>query len=155
LTPVILSTGQNAQIVLMSYMVLLNIGILTVAAWKRWNLLNTLGFICTWLLFSGWFGRYYTTAAFWPTFVFLHLFFLIYALLPFVYYFVHTSQDRLTGSLLTSLNTLVAFGYAFGMVRAYTSLPMVSVVALAYASLFFGMASFLYRRHPENLEPFI
>jgi len=32
---------------------------------------------------------------------------------------------------------------------------MVSVVALAYASLFFGMASFLYRRHPENLEPFI
>ena len=155
LTPIILSTGQNAQIVLMSYMVLLNIGILTIAAWKRWNLLNTLGFLCTWLLFSGWFGSHYTAAAFWPTFVFLHLFFLIYALVPFVYYFVHTSRERLTGSLLTSLNTLVAFGFAFGMVRAYTSLPMVSVVALAYASLFFGMASFLYRRHPENLEPFI
>lgn len=155
LTPVILGTGQNSQVVLMSYMALLNGGILTIAAWKRWNVLNTLGFICTWLLFAGWFVRHYTTELFWGTFVFLHLFFLIYALVPFVYYFMHTSRERLTGLTLISLNTLVAFGYAFGMVRAYTSLPAVSVVALAYAGLFFGMASFLYRYHPENLEPLI
>jgi uncharacterized membrane protein len=155
LTPVILSTGQSAQMILMSYMVLLNGGILTIAAWKRWKILNTLGFICTWLLFAGWFANHYTAAAFWSTLVFLHLFFLIYAFVPFVYYFVHASSEHLTGSLLTSLNTLVAFSYAFGMVWAYTSLPAVSVVALAYAGLFFGMASFLYRRHPENLEPFI
>src|SRR5207302_7359592 len=36
LTPVILSTGQGAQVVLMSYMVLLNAGILAIAAYKRW-----------------------------------------------------------------------------------------------------------------------
>jgi len=87
--------------------------------------------------------------------VFLHLFFLIYTLVPLLYYFVHASRERLTGIALTSLNTLLGFGYAFGMVRAYTSLPAVSVVTLAYAGLFFGMASFLSRRHPENFEPFI
>jgi uncharacterized membrane protein len=156
LTPVILSTGQDAQVVLMSYMALLNGGILTLAAWKRWPLLNTLGFLCTWLLFTGWFESHYTAAAFWRTMVFLHLFFLMYAFVPFVYYFVHASGERLTGLGLSSLNTLVAFGYAFGMIRAYyTSLPAISVVTLLYASLFFGMANFLSRRHPENLEPFV
>ena len=155
LTPIILSTGQSAQIMLMSYMALLNGGILAIAAWKRWPLLNSLGFACTWLLFTGWFVSHYTDHAFWRTMVFLHLFFLIYALAPFLYYFVHESHERFTGLALTSLNTLVTFSYAFGMVRAYTSLPVVSVVTLAYASLFFGMASFLYRRHPANLAPFI
>jgi uncharacterized membrane protein len=107
------------------------------------------------MLFTGWFVDSYTVAIFWRTLVFLHLFFLIYAFVPFLYYFVHASGAQRTGSLLTSLNTLVTFGYAYGMVRTYASLPAVSLVALAYASLFFGMASYLYRRHPENLEPFI
>jgi len=155
LTPVILSTGQNAQLVLMSYMVVLNGGILTIAVWKRWPILNTLGFICTWLLFTGWFVNYYTVAAFWRTIVFLHLFFLIYAFVPFFSYFVHASREHLTGLLLPSINTLVTFGYAYGMVRTYASLPAVSIVALAYASLFFSMASLLHRRHPENLEPLL
>jgi uncharacterized membrane protein len=154
MTPVILSTGQNAQIMLMSYMTLLNAGILAIAAWKRWPLLNALGCGCTWLLFTGWFVRHYTEQAFWPTMVFLHIFFLIYALVPFLYYFVHESRAHLPGLTLTSLNTLVTFSYAFGMVRSYTSLPVVSVLTLAYAGIFFGMASFLYRRHPENLAPF-
>jgi uncharacterized membrane protein len=139
----------------MSYMVLLNGGILSIAAQKRWQILNTLGFLCTWMLFTGWFVDYYTVATFWRTLVFLHLFFLIYTFVPFLYYFVHASSAQLTGALLTSLNTLVTFAYAYGMVRTYASLPAVSLVALAYASLFFGMASYLYRRYPENLEPFI
>src|SRR5215467_7965215 len=43
LTPIMLSTGQSAPFVLMSYMVVLNGGILTIAVWKRWKVLNTLG----------------------------------------------------------------------------------------------------------------
>jgi len=152
LTPIILSTGQRAQFVLMSYMVVLNGGILTIAVWKRWMILNTLGFICTWLLFTRWFVNYYTVATFWPTLVFLHLFFLLYAFVPFFSCLVH-SRAPWTSLLLASLNTLVTFVYAYGMVRTYASLPAVGIVALAYAGLFFGMASFLHRRHPAHLEP--
>src|SRR5262249_4069259 len=89
---------------------------------------------------------------FWPTLVFLHLFFLLYTFVPFFYYFVH-SREPWTGLLLTSLNTLVTLCYAYGMVRTYASLPAVGIVALAYAGLFFGMASFLHRRHAAHLEP--
>src|SRR5215471_8859578 len=90
LTPIMLSTGQSAQFVLMSYMVVLNGGILTIAVWKRWRIVHTLGFICTWLLFTRWFVNYYTVAVFWRTLVFLHLFFLIYAFVPFFYCLVHS-----------------------------------------------------------------
>lgn len=155
LTPVILSTGQAAQVALMSYMVLLNGGILTLAAWKRWQLLNRLGFLCTWVLFSGWFVSSYTTEAFWRTMVFLQIFFVIYTIVPFLYYFVHTSQERVAGIALTSLNTVIAFGYTYEMVRGYTTLPAASVATLAYAGLFLGLASFLVRRQPDNLEPFV
>jgi uncharacterized membrane protein len=155
LTPVILSTGQSVQLVLMSYMVVFNGGILSIAVWKRWQILNTLGFICTWLLFTRWFVNYYTVAVFWPTLVFLHLFFLIYAFVPFFTYCVHASREHLPSLLLAGLNTLVAFVYAYGMVRTYASLPAVSIVALAYAGLFFGMASFLHRSPPGNLEPLL
>ncbi|MGE3536636.1 MAG: DUF2339 domain-containing protein [Candidatus Tectimicrobiota bacterium] len=154
-TPVILSSGQAAQVTLMSYMVLLNGGILTLAAWKRWPLLNRLGFLCTWVLFSGWFVTSYTTAAFWRTLIFTQIFFLIYAWVPFLYYFVHTSKVPLSGLSLTGLNTVLAFGYTYLMIRDYTVLPLASVATLAYAGLFFGMATLLARRHPENVEPFV
>jgi len=152
LMPIMLSLEQSAQFVLMSYMVVLNGGILTLAVWKRWQILHALGFICTWLLFTRWFVNYYTVATFWPTLVFLHLFFLLYAFVPFFYCLVH-SRAPWTSLLLACLNTLVTFGYAYGMVRTYASRPAVGIVALAYSGLFLSMASFLRRRHPANLEP--
>src|SRR5262245_57778261 len=131
LTPIILSTGQRAQFVLMAYMVVLNGGILTIAVWKRWKILNTLGFLCTWLLFTRWFVNSYTVAVFWRTLVFLHLFFLIFTFIPFFSSVVRASREPLPGVLLAGLNTLVTFAYAYGMVRTYASLPAVSIVALA------------------------
>jgi uncharacterized membrane protein len=155
LTPVILSTGQDQQVVLMAYMAMLNGGILAIATRKRWSLLNTLGFILTWLLFAGWYASYYSDARFWVTTFFLHLFFLIYAFVPFVYYFVQASHERLAALTITVLNAFIAFGFSFAMIRAHTALMAVSIVTLAYASLFLGMANFLHRRYRENLEPFV
>jgi uncharacterized membrane protein len=155
LTPVVLSTGQDQQVVLMSYMAMLNGGILAIATRKRWALLNALGFALTWLLFAAWYARYYSDARFWVTTFFLNLFFLIYAFVPFMYYFRHASHERLTGLSLTVLNAFIAFGFSFAMIRAHTSLQAVSVVALAYAGLFLGMANFLHQRYSENLEPFV
>jgi uncharacterized membrane protein len=155
LTPVILSTGQDNQVALMSYMVLLNAGILAIAACKRWRLLNTLGFLLTWLLFTGWFFRHYGLEKFWPTLFFLHVFFLCYVFVPFVYYFLHQSRARLTGLTMSCLNTFVTFAFAFGMVQEYASLRLVSLVTLSYAGLFLGMATLVYRRQQATLEPFI
>jgi uncharacterized membrane protein len=155
LTPVVLSTGQGQQVVLMSYMAMLNGGILAIATRKRWSSLNTLGFVLTWLLFAAWYANHYSDTRFWVTTFFLNLFFLIYALIPFVYYFVQASHERLTGLSLTVCNAFIAFGFSFAMIQAHTSLLAVSIVTLAYAGLFLGLATFLHQRLRENLEPFV
>ncbi len=155
LTPVILSTGVDNQVALMSYMVILNCGILAIAFFKRWALLNHLGLISTWLLFTAWYSEYYAMDKFWPTVVFLNIFFLIYATAPFVYYFVRERAEELTGFALTIPNSFVALVFAYATIGDYYSRPAVSVVTIAYTAVFAVMASYLYRKYSENLEPFI
>jgi uncharacterized membrane protein len=139
----------------MSYMTLLNMGILAIAAFKRWALLNYLGFGFTWLLFSGWYVSFYSAEKFWRTTFFLNLFFLIHAFVPFMYYFVRERQERMTGLAIISPNAFIAFGFSFLMVRGYTTLPFVSIVTLAYAGIFLWMANYLYQRERENRDPLV
>ena len=155
LTPVILSTGTDNQVALMGYMAILNGGILAIAGFKQWHLLNYLGLTFTWLLFSAWFVRHYADPKFWTTTVFLNLFFLIHAVVPFAFYFVRKTRQRVTGFGITIPNAFIAFGYSFVMVRTRFSLEMVSVVSIAYAAVFMGMATYLYRRNRENVDAFI
>ncbi len=155
LTPVVLSTGTDNQIALMGYMGILNGGILAIAAFKQWRLLNYLGLTFTWLLFSAWYVRHYEDPKFWTTTVFLNLFFLIHAVVPFAYYFVKKSRQQVTGFGITIPNSFVAFGFSFAMIRSQYSLEMVSVVSIAYAALFLGMATYLRRRNADNVSAFI
>jgi uncharacterized membrane protein len=155
LTPVILSTGQDQQIVLMIYMTMLNGGILAIATQKQWRLLNTLGFALTWLMFAGWYARYYQETKFWPTTIFLNVFFLIYTFVPVAYYFLRQRQTHTVGFAITGLNTFVAFSFSFVMIKHYTSLPAVSLVSLAYAGLFLWLAHVLYQRQQAAPGPFV
>ncbi|MGB2987083.1 MAG: DUF2339 domain-containing protein, partial [Phycisphaerae bacterium] len=155
LTPVVLSTGTDNQIALMAYMAILNGGILSIAAFKQWHLLNYLGLTFTWMLFSAWYVRHYADPKFWTTTVFLNLFFLTYAVVPFAYYFVRKGQQQVTGFGITIPNAFIAFGFSFVTIRGYSSLQWVSVVSVAYAAVFLGMATYLHRRNRENLDAFI
>jgi hypothetical protein len=103
------------------------------ATQKQWRLLNTLGFVLTWLLFAGWYVSHYNDAKFWPTTIFLNLFFLIYTFIPFAYYFLRQGRQYTMGLTITVLNTFVAFAFSYTMIQRHTSLPAVSLVSLAYA----------------------
>ena len=63
LTPLLLSTGRDEQVVLMTYLIVLAAGFLIVAAVKRWDALPLIALGATVLLFAGWFDEYYTGAA--------------------------------------------------------------------------------------------
>lgn len=155
LTPILLSTGEKNQMVLMSYMTILNCGILAIAFFKKWDLLNYLGSAFTWILFSGWYMADYTDDKFWQTTMFLNIFFLIHNSAPFVYYFVKEHRKPISGFAITMPNAFISFGYSFVMIRSHFSVNYVSIVTLAYAAIFFWMASFLYRRNRESLESFV
>ncbi|MEI7836479.1 MAG: DUF2339 domain-containing protein, partial [Planctomycetota bacterium] len=60
-TPYLLRSGQNAQVFLLSYLLVVNAAFLAVAIWKRWDALAPVLALGTIFLFAGWFGRYYDT----------------------------------------------------------------------------------------------
>ena len=53
--PFMVSTGQGNYVVLFIYIAILNIGILGIAYFKKWNLLTLLSFLFTTLLFFSWY----------------------------------------------------------------------------------------------------
>ncbi|MGB8355827.1 MAG: DUF2339 domain-containing protein, partial [Chthoniobacteraceae bacterium] len=59
LTPVLLSTGQDAPLALFGYIALLDIGLLAVALRQRWNSLPVLGAIGTVLMQIGWVAEFF------------------------------------------------------------------------------------------------
>lgn len=55
--PFMVSTGEGNYVVLFSYILILNAGILAIAYFKKWNLVNILAFVFTILLYGGWLSQ--------------------------------------------------------------------------------------------------
>ncbi|MBC9249018.1 hypothetical protein A9179_01890 [Pseudomonas alcaligenes] len=76
--PILTSTGSGNHVALFSYFILLNGGILAIAWFKAWRLLNLVGFFGTFGIGFAWGLRSYTPELLWSTEPFLILFFLMY-----------------------------------------------------------------------------
>ena len=76
--PILTSTGAGNHVALFSYFALLNAGILAIAWFKAWRLLNLIGFVGTFGIGFAWGMRSYTSELLWSTEPFLILYFLMY-----------------------------------------------------------------------------
>lgn len=135
-TPILLSTGIDHQIALMSYMGLLNGGILSIAFVRQWYLLNRLGLFCTWLLFGGWHFEHYVPEKFLSTMIFLNLFFVAYAVVPFAGYLRRRMPQQVDQLGLILANAFVAFGFSYAIVSELYGQAWMGIVALAYAAVY-------------------
>lgn len=153
LTPVLLSTGQDNVIGLMGYLAVLNAGVLAVAFRRNWLPLFKLGFAATYLLYAIWHLFHYHPEKFWPAFLFLHLFFLIYAAVPFACELNQLDSSEPRPRHLAVTNCLVAFAFAYVLIRSRFPTEWSALVALVYATLFLAQATvFLHRERAD--QPF-
>lgn len=155
LTPVMLSTGQDNYIFLMTYMTILNLGLLSVAFYKKWDILNTLGFVATYLIYTGWFFSHYNQSKFWPAILFVTLYYLIYSIIPFAYQFLREKRDDIKGFLIITPNSFLAFAFSYFMIRERFSLEWVSIITILYAVVFLLMASYLYKKDLYKQDAFV
>ena len=81
-TPVLLSTGQNHEIVLFSYICLLDLAMLAMVRAKPWRRLLVGSFTGTAILYGGWFFSYYTRDQRAVTTLFTLIFAAIFATIP-------------------------------------------------------------------------
>ncbi|MDR3792807.1 MAG: DUF2339 domain-containing protein [Terracidiphilus sp.] len=81
-TPLLVSTGQNHQIALFSYLLLMDLAVLVLVALKPWSRLLFVTFAGSQLFLMAWWFEYYSDAQALRTAFFAGSFFLLFALAP-------------------------------------------------------------------------
>ena len=145
LAPVLTSTGSGSHVALFGYYALLNLGIVAIAWFRAWRVLNLTGFVFTFVIAAAWGQRYYRPEYFASTEPFLVLSFLFYVAVAVL--FAHRHPPRLRGyvdgTLVFGL-PLVCFALQWPLVRdiefgrAWTALGM--------GAVYLVLARWLWRR---------
>ena len=120
-TPALLSTGQNREWQLFSYVLLLDIATVLLIALKPWRRLLLLSFGGTLALYIAWYATYYTRAQISVTLAFATLFFATFAIAPLIAYQMReTSGERfaIIPHAISFLNAIVYFLEVYAMMDA-------------------------------------
>jgi uncharacterized membrane protein len=142
LTPVLLSTGQNRELELFSYVVLLDAATLALVIFKPWRRLLVLSFAGTLLLYIGWYASYYTRGQLRLTLGFATLFFAIFAIAPLVGRGRESEANVFAAvpHLIALVNAVVYF------IEVYAMLEEVDRTASAWFALALAVAYILLSR---------
>jgi uncharacterized membrane protein len=81
-TPLMVSTGENHEVTLFGYLLVLNLATLALVALRPWSRLLFGAFTGTVLFYLGWWSVFFSEAQFARTAFFLTIFFLLFALAP-------------------------------------------------------------------------
>ena len=108
-TPALVSTGENHEVVLFSYVVLLDVFSLVLLKYKPWRRLLIGSFVGTLIMYVGWNSSFYSSEQFGTTFLFVTLFMLIFAGAPLI-------TDTRQGYSPGGTQTLVALAFANAVV---------------------------------------
>jgi uncharacterized membrane protein len=151
LAPVLASTGGGSHVMLFSYYVVLNAGVLGIAFFKAWRPLNVLGFVFTFGIGAAWGAKFYLPELFASTEPFLVLFFLQYLAIAILFALRQAPQlKHYVDSTIVFGTPLVAFGLQTRLVKDIEFGAAWSAVAAA--ALYLVLAGTLYRRHTETLR---
>ena len=93
LTPIVVSTGKDQQVILFTYLLILGAGMLFIAARRDWRYLAPVAFVLTQAYFWGWYGTFYRSEVLERTVFFATLFFALYAAAPVIRAARHGSLD--------------------------------------------------------------
>jgi uncharacterized membrane protein len=136
-TPLLLSTGQNRELALFAYVVLLDVSTLLLIVFKPWRPLLLLSYAGTLLLYIGWYFSFYDRSQIGLTLVFATLFFAIFAIAPLL-----ARQPETESPLFASLPPLLVFVNA--VVYFLQSYAMVQEVDKAYMAWFALVLAAIY-----------
>jgi uncharacterized membrane protein len=84
ITPILVSTGENHEVALFTYLTILGAGVLGIAWVRAWKSLPPAQFLATLVYFWGWYSDFYRADELGITVVFATVFFVLFAALPLV-----------------------------------------------------------------------
>ncbi len=151
LTPVMLSTGENRRDILFAYLLLLDVGVLAVAFFRRWLWLDVLAFLGTTALFTGWYDKFYTAPQMCGTLAWLAGFYAVFLVLPFVYHLRRREAAPWPRFVMALANAVFAFTGAWMMLHVDYSVTT-GFVALGLTACYVAMAMVCRARVQQDLK---
>ncbi|KFC24571.1 DUF2339 domain-containing protein [Chryseobacterium sp. FH1] len=149
--PFMVSTGEGNYKVLFTYIAILNIGMLIIAYFKKWNLVTLLAFIFTCVLFSGWFGVEYSDnkLPYRGALFFATIFYIIFSIATVINNIRNKGGFTKMEYFLMLANTFFYFGMGASIIQSWKpEFKGLFTIALALYNLVFAMV--LYRKFGIN-----
>jgi len=144
-TPLLLSTGQNREVALFTYMAILDLATLTLVTFKPWRRLLVMSYAGTLLLYIGWYSKFYTRNQLSLTLFFATLFFAIFAIAPLI-----TLQPEGEIPLFAAIPAVVAFVNAgVYFLQAYAMIEEVDKTYMAWFALALAAVYILLSRQVQ------
>ena len=149
LTPIMLSQDVDAQVMLFSYILILDVGVLGLAGFRKWPAVQMLAFIATAMMWLGWFGRWYDPSKLMTTVVLMTAFFLLFALIA-VWYNVLRRKPADPGDFFLILATPVLYFAGLYGVTSEKYFFLHGVMALGLAGVYLGLGVLSLSRNPAG-----
>jgi uncharacterized membrane protein len=150
-SPVLVSTGKNEEVVLFSYIAILDLGVLALAALKPWRRLLWAAFIGTIIMYIGWSSEYYSSSQRPTTVFFASLFAAIFAAIPLVTPYRRSGKFPGPSITLTVLPMLNAALYFLALYAMYSDETVkLTWFALGLAAVYLGISNLFMRRFQEK-----
>lgn len=136
LTPILVSTGEDHQVVLMSYLLVLNLGIFFLSIFGGWRFLRWGGAFFTFFYCVGWADKFYQMDKLWTTLGFHTAFYLLFAVTTWTQDFKRRKDTDSADALFTILNAGVYYASTYALL---TNINFHHDFDLLSALLAFGM----------------
>ncbi len=149
LTPFLVGMGEGSQVGLFSYILILDIGVLAVSVFRKWDKLNYLGFAGTIFVFGSWYALQYTPEKFGETFFFLTLFFLVYLLSSVIHNIHNRKLSAISDTVLVTINAFAYFGLAYLLLEPKNP-DILGFFALSLAIIYFFLGYIARINNPED-----
>ena len=160
LTPVLVSTGENLPTPLFSYVLLLGVGAMLCAYYRKWRAVNVLAFAGTFLLYIGWFEKFYRPAMraaegapeqMAVALAWLGIFFAVYLVLPILYELIKKVKAQKEDVYLVLANATVVFYYLWTILFAKYRTEL-AFCALVLCAAHLVMMAVVIRRCKDDLD---
>ncbi|MGL1888719.1 MAG: DUF2339 domain-containing protein [Reichenbachiella sp.] len=148
-TPFFVSSGNGDFVTLLSYILILDIGMLALVYFKKWNVINYLVYAFTYILFSGLFisnNLDHQTATTGELFVFLTAFYLIFFLMSIIYNVANKKKFQFTEVGMLLSNSAIYFGFGLSLVHDYSNGLYSGLFTGLIAIFNFGFTYVLFKR---------
>jgi uncharacterized membrane protein len=127
LTPLLVSTGKDEQVVLFTYLLILGAGLLIIELRRDWRSLTPVTFVFSLIYFWGWYSRFYQPLKLERTLIFATLFLFLYSIVP-ILRALKSSGARELDFMVILANSFAYLGALYAMLWPQDRWPLTLLV---------------------------